>query len=256
MMHSGGFGRRRPFGFTRPSPGGGFRTIQYVGGLAVAWENTTSPNLDLSTIAGGIGGPILLNDIVLVWLSISDVQTGTPADPTIVSAGYTALHGVLTQSDSNRNKLRGWRKFMGTTPDTTIDLGDMTGDQSAAASARVYRGVDLLNPLDVAVATAGGIDSGQPDPPNVGPSVTRGCAGVMCASVTFDNNLTSPEVIAEVDAYATPSAGHAGTGILTGHLLGMAQGASLNPTTTGGSGTTSNCWNASTLLLRPARIPA
>lgn len=235
--------RRRRFG-----PGG----IQYVGGFSQAWENTTSPNLDLSSIAGGIGGPILQDDLVLVWFSISDVQTGTPADPTIVTSGYTALHAVLSQADSNRNKLRGWRKFMGASPDTTIDLGDMTGDQSAAATVRVYRRVNLTNPLDIAVATTGGIDSGQPDPPNVGPSVTPGCAGVMCCSVSFDNNLTSAEVVSETDAYATPSGGHAGTGILSGHLLNMALGASLDPTTSGGSSNTANCWNAATLLLRPA----
>lgn len=235
------------------SEGVSYQTIQYVGGLAQAWANATSPDLDIASgLTGGIGGGLQENDLVLVFFMISDVTTGTPADPTITTSGYTALSAVLSQSDTNRSKLRGWYKFMGASPDSIVDIGNMTGDQSAAASARVYRGVDLTTPLDVAVATAGGTNSGQPNPPNCGPSVTPGCAGIMCAAASADNNMTSAEVIAEIDAYQAASGSHAGSGILTGHLLGMGLGDSLNPTTSGGSSNGNDCWNAYTLLLRPA----
>lgn len=226
--------------------------IEYVGGVAANWANTTSPNLDLTALTGGSGAAAAAGDLVLVFFVISDVTTGTPANPSIVSSGYTAINAILSQSDTNRSKLGSWYKFMGGTPDTIVDLGDMTGDQSAVAIARVYRYVNTTTPFDgVAVATAGGTNSGQPNPASCTPA-TQGAALLIAAGASANNNLTSAEVVGELDAYQGATAGHSGSGLLTGHALNCTAGVPIDPTTSGGSSNGNDCWNALTFVLRPA----
>lgn len=233
------------FGLHNPSS---FKIISYVGGVTAAFENTTTPNLDLTALTGGSGSAAQENDWVFAYMTICD-SVADATDPTISSGGYTALHAVLHGNDLYSTKLRGWRKLMGASPDTIVDFGNMSGDQSGVVQARVYRNVDPTTPLDVAVQTATGVATGQPNPPAVTP-VTTGAWVVMAAAAAFDNNLTSAEVIRELDAYAGATGGHSGAGLLMGDVA-WTSGA-VNPTTSGGSADGNGSWAAATFALRPA----
>lgn len=224
-------------------------SIDYIGGVVDTWANTTSPNLDLTALTGGSGGALQENDLVVVFFGFTE---STPADPEVPTlTGYTAAHAALSATNTAKSSLRTFYKFMGATPDTVVNLtADMATDQSGAAQARVYRGVNTTTPMDVAATTATGDTNGLMNPPAITPS-TVGAAVVTGGIVTSNSNLTSAQVVGELDDYGSSGGSHPEIGVWCGHLLNWTSGA-VNPSTTGGNSSASFSWCAATLALRPA----
>lgn len=120
------------------------------------------------------------NDLVVV----SVWNGGTASrDLGVTTADYEEeASGYSNGSTSDTNGALS-RKFMGATPDTSVDV---TNSGSAAfalgVTLEVWGGVDLSTPLDVALVTASGTGTGQPDPGAITPTTSGSLVLVHAAS--------------------------------------------------------------------------
>jgi hypothetical protein len=118
------------------------------------------------------------NDIVIL-LQASD--SGTPAVP----SGYTSIFSDAGGAPSCSIS----RKFMGSTPDTSVTISDWSGANQEAAIAYVMRGVNTTTPIDVAAVSAAN-GTGNPNPPSTS-TVTAGAAVLACGFLDDDNATVS-----------------------------------------------------------------
>lgn len=187
--------------------------------------------------------------VVLVW------GTGSTADrnPT-APTGYTERANLYSDNTEDTNLVI-WTKFMGATPDTTVDVPG----SGAAADARVahiyaFRGVDATTPLDVAVTTATGTGTGQPNPP----AITPATAGAWIVVAGASGAATGANFDAPADLSATTNHWRTGTRADThdatcgtGLKTDWASGAFDPAAWTGGTTGAGDSWAAATLALRP-----
>jgi hypothetical protein len=132
------------------------------------------------------GLSILENDEVFVFVGTG----GTSADRLMgtSSSGWTSLVTTIVQDDSQDANLLAFRKRMGATPDTTIDITSGNPSTTTAGSTAVIvvvlRNVDATTPVDVAAVAVGGIDSSYANPGSVTP-VSSGVLLMAVSAIAF-----------------------------------------------------------------------
>ncbi len=146
-------------------------SIQRVGSKIV---NVTSSGggtvtMSLTDLTGGLDAAPLPGDMVIVMAAMADSTDYALS----IGTGYTLVGSELKGPGPGPN-LRVASKVMGGSPDTSVTIDFGVASKDGIAAARVYRSFDPATPLDVATVTAtGGVGSGGPNPPSIGP-VTPG----------------------------------------------------------------------------------
>jgi hypothetical protein len=97
------------------------------------------------------------DDIVILVIACDTVVGAS----TIATTGYTA---ILNTADVLPGRRVAY-KFMGATPDTVVAI-NQSGSRERACLVQVWRGVDTVDPIDVAWTEATG-SSDSPDPPQI-----------------------------------------------------------------------------------------
>jgi hypothetical protein len=228
--------------------------IEFVGSKSADLSATGGANVNIplnSGLTGGIGSAVQAGDLVIVsaMQGHSTTVTLSVTDPS--AAAYTLIGSQLNINDTTDANLRMTYKFMGGTPDASVNVSSSISYTTSSGGAIVYvfRGVDTTTPLDVAAVTATAIDSGLVNPPAITPVtsgavvVVAGCAGhaltvpvgaTGLSGVQLQTNTTGTWRSSNAMGYSTWTSG------------------SLDPaawTLTGSSVTCS--WAAITIALRP-----
>ena len=223
--------------------------LSYVGGFKQGYTGTASNIVvPLTTLTGGTDSAPSADDIVVVCFSVgSTVALG------IAIAGYTTIASG-TASDTFDATLTAGYKLMGVTPDTSVTLTGGTISTAAAGvvEVHVWRGVDLVTPIDVTTVTTTGINSGTPTPPPLTP-ITPGAIILAGAGNAHSGGSTPVFTATYLSNFLTISAND--TNDATGGL-GSVEWASgtYTPATWTWSGTPSSGFSrvAFTTALRPA----
>jgi hypothetical protein len=219
--------------------------IEFVGAnfWAVPGKASGSDTIDLTTYFTG-GLALTEGDFVLVGVS------AVYASVAMESAGWTDETGAITGTDDIVTNLRVYSKFMGPSPDSSVQIAATTNATWAQAiMVRAYRGVSISTPMDVAGTTASGGNSALANPPSNTPA-HAGSVGVVFASAgTNSSELTfaSPDLNEFITGWSPDGAGSAAG---SGHkyLTGVFDPAQF--TLASGSGGISFSWAAAHLILR------
>lgn len=224
----------------------GGKTGGFVGSVATAV--TVALN---SGLTGGTGSAVSVGDLVVVSVGYG-TQGGTPSPAITTPTGYTPLT-VQNADDSSDARHQVSFKFMGSTPDTSVDIPPSTSLSWAGTyTIQVFSGVDTTTPQDVAAAYATGINGGRPDPAAVTPS-TPGAWIVVVGNAAVSSGSESTFTSSDLTNFLT-STGTDNTASMigAGYYSSWTSGA-FNPAAwTGGTTALSASWVATTLVLRPA----
>lgn len=225
--------------------------IRYVGGLAFGFAGrTTALSISLTSLSGGLASAPADGDLVIVFYG-----TGSTTDRVIsVNSGYANLPLLSNDQGVYATNLATAYKFMGPTPDTSVEVsGTGVIEDAGFVEIVVLRGVDPTTPLDVTSTAAFG-GNVTIDPPAITP-VTPGAwvvVGGSCGNTrTGTVFYTSPDLSnflsgAFNDTYdVTMGAG----------TYQWSSGA-FNPGawTFSSTGASNFAWAARTLALRPAPV--
>jgi len=202
--------------------------------------------ISLTDLTGGLASSPSENDLVVLSYAIG---SGADIDVTVTTSGYIEIADIRANDDNDAN-LGVFRKFMSSSPDTSVTVGQTTNTTYPGAVAiQVWRGVNVTTPLDVAATTATGLDTGQPSPPAITPStsgsvvIVAGAASQPTGAVFTSSDLSNFITATSPDTLDT--------------VVGMGSfdwtSGTFTPATWGGSTTAStDSWAAVTLALRPA----
>lgn len=136
--------------------------ITFVGS-ASAEGDSVSGNYDI-TLPGGI----LPGDMVIVCTGMGS-GGGTDLNAGVTTEGYAEEADLFATDTRAANLSINW-KVMGETPDTTVTcIAPTTANQAGVSCCHVWRGVNKLIPMDVAVTTATGNNSPIPNSPAITP---------------------------------------------------------------------------------------
>ena len=232
-----------------------YPTTQYVGGFAEGFVGSTSNiTISLTSLTGGIASAPAEGDLVVVYFGVGSNTVRVPSVPVsytgISVSGYQNV-AALSATDTYRANLIVSYKFMGSTPDTSFVLTDGTNsvDDAGAVAVHVFRNVDPLLPLDVAVATATGANTGVPNPPAITPTTQNAVivSGAAAAHIGGVLTFTSSDLTDFVTA-----GGNDTRDVTIGAGYYDWDAGAFDPAQFGG-GTTANTssWAAVTLALRP-----
>lgn len=233
--------------------------ISFVGSMVVEAAGASSGTVtaNFSSLLDEAGGTPTLqqNDLVLINYCIRRASDAALTPPT----GYSENQELYSNGSSHDTNQAIWYKFMGATPDTSVALPQSgSASDGVGAVIHVFRGVGTSTPIDVASATATGIDSTNPDCPAITPS-TAGAWIVACGASASNNSitLTRPANLSSTTNHFRQAAGPdtndsmAATGLKTDWASG-----SFNPDAFGGGDATAGTsWTAVTLALRPSVFP-
>jgi len=224
--------------------------ISYVGAATSQNGNAVS----LASLSGGIGGPVLEGDFVLVGHSMASTANQAPL---VTQAGFTNLTDLFGDDSVDINLVVA-HKRMGSTPDTSVTVNTV-GTISADAHntvALVFRGVDPTTPFDVTHTTAVGANTGVPNPAAITP-VTAGAQIVLIVAGAFTGFAAGSTYTAAPSGY-----GDLVQAILTSTsrdgMIGAARkawsgsGADDPGTFATLNASASSSWAAYTIALRPA----
>lgn len=114
----------------------------------------------------------IAGDLVLVFYSVATDNCSSSL-LSMASSGWTVIANLFSNY-TYENSLIAAYKFMGGTPDATVNFGVsgtgyVDGEDSRAGTALLFRGVDPSTPLDVPVQTATR-KSVRADPPSITPT--------------------------------------------------------------------------------------
>jgi hypothetical protein len=175
------------------SAGGNFQ-ITYVGGTTatITPSTSTTTNVSLTSLTGGIASAPITGDIVIVYYG-----TGSAAARNISVTGYTQV-SKLTATDIEYTNLYVGYKVMGVTPDTQLTASaTLNAADAGAVVVQVWRGVDTVFPLDVTSTTATSLNSALCNPPAITPItagsviVAGGAAAHTQGVITFGSSNLS-----------------------------------------------------------------
>ena len=229
--------------------------ITFVGGTTGSAQNGGNVALSLTALLDAAGATVsaATDDLVVVAYTI-----GAQVDSamSVSEAGWTEQTELYIAGTTYDSNFAVYTKVMGGTPDTTVTVvGDANASNAVTAVAMVFRGVDTTTPLDVAIQTATGSGTGQPNPPSITPT-TAGAWIVVCGStaasigivftVPADLSATTNHFRSVTRADTNDSV--TGIGIKTD----WASGAFDPGVWTSGTTVSTASWAAATLALRPA----
>jgi hypothetical protein len=226
--------------------------IDYIGGRAAAFLGTTSTtNLNLTNLTGGINNAPWADDIVVIFYGIGRADESTN---TISVSGYTSL-GLSRPEDTYATSLDVSYKIMGSTPDTSATLSSTISVENAAAVAvHVFSGVNTATPMDVTSTVATNSSSAIPNPPAITP-VTVG-AVVVAGGAAGHNDGTDTFSSSDLTSFRTSGANDTYDVSIGAGYVRWVSGA-VNPAAFTWTGTDNNDYSsaARTLALRPAITP-
>src|SRR5688572_1734450 len=136
--------------------------ISFVGSTTATSTNGDDVNLDLTAITD-----LAENDLVIIACAIGSSDDGDYNMVLVSPTDYAEVADLFADDDLDV-QLGVFRKFMGASVDTDVlveGFGNM--NNSGAAIAFAFRGVDTTTPMDVAATTATGIDSANANPPSI-----------------------------------------------------------------------------------------
>ena len=213
-------------------------------------SSSTSLTVSLTALTGGIAASPADGDIVVVL-----AVTGTKANRTLsikdpATVDYTLIGSELYSDDFVDTNLRLAYKFMGATPDASVVIGPSgSGQDALTVVVHVWRGVDATTPLDVAVTTATGINTGRPNPPAITPTtadavvLAAGGAAAAIGAVFTASELANFRSVTQADSNDSMS----GMG-----SFDWVSGAFDPAGWLGGTTAATDSWAAITMALRPA----
>lgn len=165
-------------GLLVPIIGAGAQPIAFVGAIAASINNGNAINLSFA----GLG--LVENDIVIVFGGHERTASVLPT-----TAGYTT---ILDPGQHNSNHAAASYKFMGASPDASVDCpGTSSTNDGVAYMAMAFRNVNLSTPMD-ATATQTSAAGATPDSPAI-TTVTDNCMILsMALCKADDGTITQP----------------------------------------------------------------
>jgi len=243
------------------SNGVGIRLVG-IGSVSGTGSGGGSLTIDLTNLTGGIDTTARTGDIVVISQGWSGLTIFSNAVFSPTTSGYTNLVSRIVGSDNQtarRSDMGLSYKIMGVTPDTivTIPHYDVSGNSNADTNmgvVMVFRGVDLVTPIDVTRTTATGSDTLISNPAAITP-VTEGSAIITMSMIAHNlSGSLSFTSITDYDYFGYVSTNN------SSYDLSSAFGYYLNdtaaptdpavntPSTNSGDG----AWASTTVALRPA----
>ena len=230
--------------------------LQYVGGTTGSGTAATY-NVNLNgTLTGGLASSPAAGDIVIVvtgWASAAD------GNPGVTTAGYTEVYDGYANDTRDANLSVSY-KIMPGTPDTSVTVSGFNNAANGGATAvHVWRGIDQATPLDVAAPSAplgvSAINAARPD----SPAITPATSGAVIIAVGLGTGAAAPTAMTAPTGFVNGLSA-TGAGSTMGAVANIASqdwaGGAVDPAAwTGGTTSTSDCWVAGTLALRPAAGP-
>lgn len=225
-------------------------TIIYLGSASDSQANGADATVSLADLS------LQENDLVVLGGAIGDNDN---IDFTMALVGATGWNkeADLFADDTQDVSLGVWTKIMGATPDSSVVVSGQGGtDSTTVAVAHAFRGVDLTTPMDVAVTPATGLNTAHADPPSIDHNNPSGVATVVV--VASGNTGGGSQFV------HTPPTNYGLTWETTfandtsdasiGMGVNFSPADPENPGTANYTGTdsTSFCWAAVTMALRPA----
>jgi len=236
--------------------GGG--PIVFVGSKAGFHASTSVQTISLTDLKDttGSNATLLQDDLVFVVFVMTANTARTEAQ--MLCSGYTPVFSPpIYSSDGNDSELLPQYKFMGSTPDSTVDIPACEStNRGAAYTIHAFRGVSLSAPIDVPATTATGFNGGTIDCPSVTPA-TAGAWILACggAGQTSSTAHTNPSGMDTTTNYFRATVNGAGPAVKAAAALAIysswSSGA-YDPAAFGAGGVNANdSWTAATVVLSP-----
>lgn len=223
----------------------GGRTAGFVGSVATAV--TVAIN---SGLTGGSSASVSTGDLVVVSVAYG-TNGGTPSPAITNPSGYSTLTVQRDNSGTYDTTHQVSYKFMGATPDTSVNIPPSTNGQwGGSYTIQVFSGVDQTTPLDVAAAYATGTGTARANPPAITPT-TAGAwiVAIGSGADTTGATFTSSDLSGFLSAVGNDNIDSM---IGAGYYSSWTSGA-FNPSQFGGGTTSaSDSWVATTMALKPA----
>lgn len=227
----------------------------FIRGYGKAAANTPPQTVSLTnlTAPGGATGISAQPDDLII--AVSGWASDANYNPGPITSGYTELiNPDLYGNDTRDINLDVSYKFMGATPDTSLDVA---ASNNAAHGSFVIvlciANVDLTTPFDGAVATATGIDGDIVDAPSQTPTV----ANTMLIAGGASSRAANPGANGAGPANMTDITNQGGSGTTrsaqckVSSLLDPTVGVAFDPAAwTGTPNSASDAWAAFSFLLR------
>jgi hypothetical protein len=220
--------------------------------VAITGSLSTDTNVSLTSGweagAGGANYTPAENDVVYIAVGVGHTAD---VDVTITTSGYAELADLFADNTYDAN-FGLFRKVMGSTPDTSVDVGPTTSaNASGAALIEVWSGVDPTTPEDVTPVTVTGTGTGRPDPPSITPSTAGSVVTVFGVGAALSGNALAQSGAELTDFLSINSPDGVDIAIGGGHFE-WSSGAFDPVGWVGGATNISNSWVAASVALRPA----
>ena len=230
-----------------------FAAIELVGTTTASGTNVAY-DMALDSLQGGIASAPAQDDIVIV---VNTIANATDGNPGVGTAGYTEIKDAFNGVDTNKTNLSVNYKIMTASPDTTVSCNPSSGTTiSSVCLAMVFRGVDILNPMDTASTSAASTlnTSEDVDCPSIQP-VTSG-AFVVCtggaAGANTQGYTSGPASYIDAAHILTPTDIGTDAAAVGSYLLWDDVGAENPGAYSFDLGTAgANTWIGVTMVLRP-----
>lgn len=234
--------------------------ITFVGSYVGTHAATSAQTVNFSNLRDASNNTPTLAEGDLVLVAVENASTVDRTQAQLTPSGYTALHTDYYRNDSNDSNFLVSRKFMGSTPDTSVAIPASNATTAGVAYAiYVFRGVDATTPMDATPVVTGATNTGVANAPAITP-VTAGAwivvfgGAAVAAGAVFTNPAgmsTTTNHFRSATITTTTNDANIGGAIYTGWTSG-----SYDPAAFGGStSTNTGSWSAVTLALRPILDP-
>ncbi len=253
----GGFG-----GFRALS--GGYDTIAFVGSGTTSGTGGGTYNFSSLIDEAGANPTILEGDLVLFCNNNANEAGGTGPDRSAAelrATGYTDIHTDIFADDFGDVNLLCCYKIMTASPDSSLTIPNPGGGHpNFVSTIHVFRGVDIVTPIDAAAATATGTNTGVPNPPAYTPVTAGACViatGGSALAVSNSTTHTNPAGFSTgTNHFRTiydnrTVDGAIGTGL---KLNWQVSDGAVDPGTMGGTTNADASWAAVTFALRPRAL--
>lgn len=234
--------------------------ITYVGGVTGGRAGSTSTTTQSisTTLTGGSNTSPSTGDLVVVYCSAAADGTANPANQAIsgnTSGAYSTetfqqANGTTYDTNSQLNY-----QFMGATPDTTLTIPSSGNARNAQRwVVHVFRSVDSVTPMDVAVQPASGTGTGRPVPAGILPTTAGAWIAAFYASAAGTGTAyTAPTELVDWLGNTQVDTADCMSG---GGYYDIWSSGTYTPQaiTAGGTTNAADSWTAMTIALRPSII--
>lgn len=229
------------------------RAAQKVAPVVSPFTLVGSSTVGTATSGGTISATIpagrQVGDFILV---VHAARSSADLNMSLADPTYTTIADLYANDNQDSNLGVHWKISNGT--ETTLALPGGTGFISQTCSVQVWRGADLVSPLDVTPVTATGIDTGIAVSPSI-ITVTDDALVLLAASVMTANIstvVTQPSGFTDLTVAAPPSGSIIARASIASKLTTPAGLVSGGPWSVSGGNSNFYSWCACTLALRPA----